>query len=1131
MGLSNWCRCFIDGNKTRILNYSRRYIYYIIIAIMGMIITNMLFRDCQTRKDADLVTAQVLATYDNYVCGTSKHPWVVITGGAGYIGSHAALFLLERNWNVIVVDDMSRGSNLALHELHKFRCFQFELLNIGNRHMLTRLFKQYNVYAVIHFASVAYVEESFHHKRLYFQNITENTKVLVDVMIEQQVGILIYSSTCAVYGIPQHVPITENTATNPISPYGQAKLDAENYIQSRSSQDFQVHVLRYFNVIGADPRGRLGENVHASVQSFGRLWTACVRTALGRQKYVSVHGSEFDTPDGTAIRDYLHVWDLVAAHETVLKRFPMPNAFVVSNLGTGQGTSTLQFIETFRKLTNIFIPVRFHVAKAGNPPVLFSNGGRLLHEGLWKPRYVDLSASLSTAWSYVLKHSTVPNPILETFDACIVGAGLSGAVLAERHVNVLGHKVLIMEKRDHIGGNCYDYMDEETGIRVSKYGVHLFHTSLKRVWDYVQNLSNWTTWHHRVLARVGEQLVPVPVNIDTVNILFNQNISNSHSMKVWLDTQRIMYGREPQNSEEMGLHRVGPALFNLLMKPYTMKQWEKDPRDLHPSVVGRIPVRTTHENRYFTDPFQALPSNGYTRIFENIFALPGVTVMLNTDFFNVRSNLKCRKIYYTGPIDAFFAQQGLEKLEYRSLTFDRKVFRNTRYFQPTSQVNYPSLQYNFTRIIEYKHLLHQKSAHTIVFYEYSSSHGEPYYPIPNTRNINLFNRYKELSSYQKNVSFVGRLANYKYFNMDQTIWNALELFDSELSNQVHAPVNSWADTRRIDSFYTSFKIPSNIVVPSNNFLWGDIDRYMRLALRKNVCAKTGATKTGKTFEGEFGFELTGNLRDVYRQTCLHGAIGYTASVVGMEPFYFFNLGKHKLDRSGGVQRLRARECTQQTATFPPTAHYFRSIAHIAVDKRFAVVHNKYKWEWKMPPVNFFAVSELTYIFDWIIAQRPDLSILYIWHKDRDLQDGFILSHEYDSLLQKYTEHVLVFDEIVRPVLNQTKMGDLPRKTLLNSLQLALLSRADIAFSVQGGLSHLITQVVPVVHMLHLKGSELNRPLISYACQSQHQGMNALIIYESRTALARRFQDNQLCNDNKTCALCDRFRICPCVVCN
>jgi UDP-galactopyranose mutase len=367
----------------------------------------------------------------------------------------------------------------------------------------------------------------------------------------------------------------------------------------------------------------------------------------------------------------------------------------------------------------------------------------------------------------------------QPYNVCIVGAGLSGAVIAERYASVLQQSVLILEKRNHIGGNCYDYMDEETGIRVSKFGAHLFHTTSRRVWDYVHRFAHWTKYEHTVLGFVENKHVPIPVNIDTVNALFQLNISSEDEMKKWLENEQTKYSHEPRNSEEMAKSRVGPRLYDLIFKPYTFKQWAKYPAELGPEVTARIPVRTNHDGRYFGDPYQALPTRGYTRLFENLLDSKYITVKVNTDYFQVKDKLKCGRLYYTGPIDAYFSHLGWPKLEYRSLDFERVVQKNVDYFQPVSVVNHPSPENNFTRIVEYKHLLNQSSPHTIYFIERSKDGGEPYYPVPNDENKELYQKYQKMAEKENNVTFVGRLANYKYFNMDQAILNALELFDQE----------------------------------------------------------------------------------------------------------------------------------------------------------------------------------------------------------------------------------------------------------------------------------------------------------------------------------------------------------------
>ena len=376
------------------------------------------------------------------------------------------------------------------------------------------------------------------------------------------------------------------------------------------------------------------------------------------------------------------------------------------------------------------------------------------------------------------------SPTFLPADVCVVGAGLSGAVIAERFATQLQRSVLVLEKRDHIGGNCYDYVDEETGIRVNKYGAHLFHTKDQRVWDYMQAFADWIPYEHRVLALVDGEYVPVPVNIDTVNALFGTDIRSEASMNEWLRNEQVSFP-DPKNSEETALSRVGRRLYDTLFKPYTIKQWAKTPAELGPEVLARIPVRHNHDSRYFDDPYQALPKDGYTAIFERMYDHALITVRTNVDYFDVRDTLRCGRTYFTGPIDAYFAHLGLPRLEYRSLDFERKVIRDVGYFQPNSVVNHPSQDVDYTRIVEYKHMLNQTSPHTVLFYERSKADGEPYYPVPNPENKALYAKYQAMADMEPNVTFVGRLANYKYFNMDQTIKNALQLewFDQQQANK------------------------------------------------------------------------------------------------------------------------------------------------------------------------------------------------------------------------------------------------------------------------------------------------------------------------------------------------------------
>lgn len=368
----------------------------------------------------------------------------------------------------------------------------------------------------------------------------------------------------------------------------------------------------------------------------------------------------------------------------------------------------------------------------------------------------------------------------------IVGCGLSGAVLAERIANILKEKVLIIEKSDHIGGNCYDYFDKETGILVNKYGPHLFHTNNKKVWDYVNTFDKWVRWEHTVLSYVDDKYVPMPINITTVNTLCNQSIKTTEEMDDWLSKNQVKYDKI-ENSEQMAKSRVGEELYNKTIKNYTYKQWEKYPEELDKSVLERIPIRNNFDTRYFNDKYQALPHKGYTHFFEQLLKNPLITYKLNTDFniYKKNNDLSFYKaIIYTGPIDKYFEDHNLDKLEYRSIDFKIDIIKNTKYFQQNSQINYPESQYPFTRIVEYKHFLNQKSKDTIIVSETTNDNGDPYYPIPNKKNLELYEKYQKLAEREeqtKNVFFVGRLANYKYFNMDAAIENALNIFNTKIA--------------------------------------------------------------------------------------------------------------------------------------------------------------------------------------------------------------------------------------------------------------------------------------------------------------------------------------------------------------
>jgi len=378
------------------------------------------------------------------------------------------------------------------------------------------------------------------------------------------------------------------------------------------------------------------------------------------------------------------------------------------------------------------------------------------------------------------------------YDYLIVGAGFSGATLAERIATELpGKTVLIIDKRNHIGGNCYDEIDLETGILVSKYGAHLFHTNSPKVWEYVNRFSRWVRYDHKVLAQVGGTLVPVPVNQETINTVFNENLQTPEEVRTWLATKQILTPN-PKNSEETALSRVGPELYELLFKPFTIKQWGKEPAELAPSVLARIPVRDTNDGRYFTDKYQGLPALGYTRIFERMLDHPNITIRLSTDFEDIKSEITWGSLIFTGRIDQYYKEAGLPSLEYRSLNFEvRRFYECPGFIQQGTVINYPSPDIPYTRSVEYKWLPYDyntqlRTSTSIVVYETScgcDEGAEPYYPVPNPANEALYEEYRALAAAEKNVHFIGRLASYKYFNMDQAIEAALNYFKDNIQLQ------------------------------------------------------------------------------------------------------------------------------------------------------------------------------------------------------------------------------------------------------------------------------------------------------------------------------------------------------------
>lgn len=370
---------------------------------------------------------------------------------------------------------------------------------------------------------------------------------------------------------------------------------------------------------------------------------------------------------------------------------------------------------------------------------------------------------------------------MQEFDYLVVGAGLTGATLARKFAEI-GKRVLVIDKREHIGGNTFDYLDHKTGIRLSKYGAHIFHTDNEEVWDFVNRFSHWLPYTHKVKSYVNDQFVPIPVNIETVNTLFGLHISNELEMKQWLKSVQIL--NEPHNSRDSALARVGKDLYELMFENYTKKQWDLYPEELEPSVMERIPVRTDFNERYFNNKYEGLPKDGYTEFVYNILDHNNIEVRLNAPYYKSFAE-QFKKIFFTGRIDDYFAKK-FGELEYRSLDFEYETL-NQESFQLVPVVNYPSLNYDFTRIIEYKKFYGTKSPYTVIAKEYSSDVGEAYYPIPSPKNRKIYRQYQEEAKRleKDGIYFAGRLAEYKYYNMDEAIASALNLF-----KQVYMNVNN-----------------------------------------------------------------------------------------------------------------------------------------------------------------------------------------------------------------------------------------------------------------------------------------------------------------------------------------------------
>lgn len=356
------------------------------------------------------------------------------------------------------------------------------------------------------------------------------------------------------------------------------------------------------------------------------------------------------------------------------------------------------------------------------------------------------------------------------FDYIVVGAGFAGSVLAERLATQLGQRVLVVDKRKHIGGNAFDCYNDD-GVLIHPYGPHIFHTNSADIFDYLSQFTQWRPYQHRVLASVDGQMVPMPINLDTINKLYGLSLTSFEVEKFFESVAEKV--EQVKTSEDVVVSKVGRELYNKFFRNYTRKQWGMDPSELDAAVTARVPTRSNRDDRYFTDTFQAMPLHGYTRMFEKMLAHPNIKVMLNTDYREVVDMLPWKQMIYTGPIDEFFnCRYG--KLPYRSLEF-RHVTLNEKQVQPVAVVNFPN-DYAYTRVTEFKHITGQEHHKTALVYEYPRAEGDPYYPVPRPENAELYRKYEALTETTQNVTFVGRLATYKYYNMDQVVGQALAAF-------------------------------------------------------------------------------------------------------------------------------------------------------------------------------------------------------------------------------------------------------------------------------------------------------------------------------------------------------------------
>ena len=376
-------------------------------------------------------------------------------------------------------------------------------------------------------------------------------------------------------------------------------------------------------------------------------------------------------------------------------------------------------------------------------------------------------------------------------DIVIVGSGLFGLTIAERCANELGLKVLVIDKRDHIGGNAYSEPDPRTGIEIHKYGAHLFHTSNERVWEYVNRFTSFTPYVHHVYTTHDGVVYPMPINLGTINQFFSAAYSPDEARALVAEQAGELAGKDPENLNDKGISLIGRPLYEAFIKDYTGKQWQTDPKDLPASIISRLPVRYTYDNRYFNDTHEGLPTNGYTAWLEKMVDHPDIEVALGVDFFDEsqpynKAALKGRvPIVYTGPLDRYF-DYSAGALSWRTIDLAAE-YPDTGDFQGTSVMNYPDADREYTRIIEPRHFHPERdypADQTVIMKEYSrfaEEGDEPYYPVNTPEDRRKLLAYRELAAGEQGVVFGGRLGTYKYLDMHMAIGSALSVFDNRIA--------------------------------------------------------------------------------------------------------------------------------------------------------------------------------------------------------------------------------------------------------------------------------------------------------------------------------------------------------------